>query len=89
MTEAASGPEGEPVAVGYPSGYLRMLLDFARDGRLRWLATPCWATARALNAGQKKPDARATGPGEGMERPAPRFLPCDGLPFSMALITVA
>ncbi|MFO1473629.1 MAG: hypothetical protein U1F20_03485 [Lysobacterales bacterium] len=34
MTEVASGPEGEPVAVGYPSGYLRMLLDFARDGRL-------------------------------------------------------
>ena len=35
MTEVEPGPDGEPVAVGYPSGYLRMLLDFARDGRLR------------------------------------------------------
>lgn len=34
MTEVVPGPDGDPVAIGYPSGYLRMLLDFARDGRL-------------------------------------------------------
>lgn len=35
MTEVVPGADGEPVALGYPQGYLPMLLDFARDGRLR------------------------------------------------------
>lgn len=34
MTLFEIGPDGQRVSTRYPQGYLRMLLDFARDGRL-------------------------------------------------------